>query len=234
MSNSAAKKLDSNLVGLSFAEEASLGCLPDDVANSGDEAGGIWYPLDPNEYDDFGAEIAMVARNPINASRQKRKGVVTDSDSEGGFEQDLTFSNLTRLMQGFFFADAHERPTSKPINGKAANTVGIVSVAGASSTLTLSNGDGAKLQEGSLVKLSSFVNSANNGFAKVTAIAADAVTIDLAGMVDEINTTGTIETVGFEYDAGATLRSPILTPVRTVKTSPVTLALWELPPIRWN
>lgn len=92
-------KVDSNATGLAWAQEDSYKTV------SGDE---IWYPLEPNEYDDFGGQVTTVARNPINSSRQRRKGVVTDIDSSGGFTVDLTY-NLRDFMQGLFFADLRKK-----------------------------------------------------------------------------------------------------------------------------
>ena len=195
------KTVDSNVVGLSYAEEASFGVLPDLQGGTvGDQAGAIWYPLDPNEYSDFGAEITTVARNPINQSRQRRKGVVTDLDASGGFQQDLTQSNLTRLMQGFFFADAHERMSNKPINGKAANTAAVVSITGTGSVIEVGSGKGASFAVGMLLKTSGFANSANNiDLMMITAISGDDLTVDATGMVDETYSVGILEVVGFEF-----------------------------------
>jgi hypothetical protein len=48
-----AKKLDSNTVGLSFAEETSIGVV---------DGAAPWYGLDPNSFADFGGSIKTMAR----------------------------------------------------------------------------------------------------------------------------------------------------------------------------
>ena len=95
------KKQDSNSTGLRYCQEASLGVLPA-------TADQVWYPAEPNSYSDFGGQIKTVARNPINASRQNQKGVTVDLDASGGWNSDLTKTNLLRLLRGFMFADMRE------------------------------------------------------------------------------------------------------------------------------
>ncbi len=96
----AVQKVDSNVTGLRYQEESSIG-----VANTANS----WLALEPNSYDDFGGEFTTVARNPINAGRQRQKGVLVDLDATGGFQNDLTQDNLQDILQGFMFADLRRK-----------------------------------------------------------------------------------------------------------------------------
>lgn len=179
-------KIDSNVTGLRYAEEVTLKKLP---------ASPIFHMLEPNSYSDFGGQIATVARNPINASRQRKKGVVTDLDASGGFNQDLTTVNTTRLLQGFFFADAREKWTSKSLLN---NTNALVAVTDEAYTVV-----GAPiLPAGTLIKASGFNKVANNGIKKLAAPSTDSA-ITVSGLSAESTVPAArLEVVGREFDAG--------------------------------
>ena len=100
--------IDSNVSGLAFSEEETLKTLYSPAT---------WYNLEPNSYSDFGGSITTITRRPISVSRQNSKGVTTDLESSGGFNSDLTQRNLTRLMQGFLFADAREKGGTANFDG---------------------------------------------------------------------------------------------------------------------
>lgn len=156
-------KIDSNLTGLSIAEEQCLKALPDTPT---------WIRLEPNSYSDFGGDLKTMARSPIDPSRQNKKGAVVDMDASGGFNIDKTRTNLLKLLQGFFFADAREPFSTKPLNGVQ---VPITAVDGATKTYTFA-GAGA-LVAGQLIYAEGFANAANNGLKTVVSSVAGAVTV---------------------------------------------------------
>ena len=158
-----------------------------------------WYELEPNSYDSLGSEIETVARSPINASRQQKKGVVTDVTADGGFNTDITQTNLQRLMQGFFFAKAHERATSSSIKS-VADSITLTSVAG--TAIAIGAGDETEFYVGSLVKLSGFANAANNGLFEVTSKSSGSLVCSAASFTTETAPAGAkLEIVGYEFPA---------------------------------
>lgn len=152
-----------------------------------------WYRLEPNSYDDFGSEVETIAREPINPSRQKKKGVVVDLEADGGFNSDLTQTNLTRLMQGFFFADARERPTSNSLKGIS---VGIVQLTGTGIELT-DAAQAATFKVDDIVRLSGFDLSSNNNQFVVTGVTG--AEVEVTGLTADAAPAATakIEVVGF-------------------------------------
>lgn len=171
------QKIDSNLTGLAYAEEKCIGELPF-IAN-GDATDPVWTPLEPNEYDDFGGQLTTVARNPINPSRQRKKGVVTDLDASGGFGTDVTMTNLQDLSQGFFFADLRRKAEFGGA-GEITNVDGTNEDFEAASGLDV-------FAAGDIVLASGFTN--NNGLKNVTAAVAASLTV-AEDLINEVPAAG--------------------------------------------
>lgn len=144
----------SNGTGLAIAEEV--------IGSPGTLSSPTWIPLEPNTYAEFGGQTKLTPRNPITSSRQRKKGVVTDLDVAGGFNSDFVTETLSRLFQGFLFADWRYK------------TNRAVSAAG-SGTFTVASG-GTGFLVGSLVFGEGFGVDANNGLKPVTASTATTVT----------------------------------------------------------
>lgn len=161
-----------------------------------------WRTLEPNEYDDMGAEVETLAREPINASRQKKKPVTVDIAADGGFTSDLTQTNLTRLLQGFFFAKAHERFTTDPLSNQYANAPVLVDLAGAD--INFAADITQDLPARALLLLSGFSNSVNNTVVQVLSVAGAVVTTNGAFTAETVSDTTKVETVGFALTGGAT------------------------------
>ena len=178
-------KIDSNITGLAYAAEASLGVLPGSPA---------WKRLEPNSYNDFGGEVTTVAPNPINPSRQRKKGSVTDLDASGGFNHNLTFYNLQDLLEGVFFADMREKgkQTVTDVDEDTTNP-DVYSIAATAGFLV-----------GSLIKGFNFTNSANNGLNVITTVNTDtSVEVADGQLVTETPpATAYIQVVGFRSASG--------------------------------
>ncbi len=149
-------KIDSNVTGLRIAEEETPGVLPTTPD---------WIPHEPNSYADFGGEITTIARNPINPDRQRKKGVVTDLNAVGGFQSDLTQTNMQSILQGYLLADL--RPKGEEI------------VTGVVTTDTYEMADTTGFVVGYLVEGQNFDDAANNVLGEITAVVpATSVTVD--------------------------------------------------------
>lgn len=189
-------KQDSNRTGLSIAEEESLRKLPDAAPGSGLGDGAVWFAQEPNEYEDFGSDLTLVARSPINPSRQEQKGGVVDLDADGGFNMDFTQGNCQRLLQGFFFADAHEKHKSAPFAGDA-NPIASVTAG----EVSFSEDFAVPVPAGALVAFTGFASPVNNGVKAVTTGGVNDLAV--AGMVDDASPVGaTFEVVGHQFASG--------------------------------
>jgi hypothetical protein len=175
-------KIDSNETGLAFAEETvgTPGVLPGSP---------VWYPLEPNSYDSFGGELTLLARRPINSSRQRKKGSITDLDASGGFNQDLTQTNTQRLLQGFMYASYREKTNAIP---SAFSSTGAVVP------------DETIFAAGQLVFITGSAVSGNNGLKLVTSVDAGTSEVRFAGSAVDASPAADAKVlvVGVQADAG--------------------------------
>lgn len=171
-------KIDSNVTGLSYAKEESLGVLP---------VTPVWVPLEPNSYDGFGGKLTTIARNPINPSRQRKKGVVTDLDASGGFESDFTQTNMQEPLESFMFAAMRRK-----------QDLDVSAVTASSDTYTVASG-GAGFRANDLLFGSLFAQSANNGVKVVVSSTGTTVVVG-DGTVN--GTSGKITRVGHQFASG--------------------------------
>lgn len=184
-----ANTIDSNSTGLAIAEEASPKTLPGTP---------VWYEQEPNSYADFGAEISQVARDPINPSRQRKKGVIVDLDASGGFTMDVTQTITKRMLQGFLFADAREKASTAPLNGTAITLTAVDATNKeyeAASGLTI-------FKAGHIVNATGFTNPANNGLKHVASVLAGGVKVTESLVIETPPAGAAIEAVGFKAAAG--------------------------------
>lgn len=211
-------KIDSNATGLAIAEETigSPKTLPGTP---------VWYALEPNSYSDFGGEISTVARDPINPSRQRQKGTVTDLDASGGFNHDVTQNNLTRVMQGFLFANYGEKADTAPING-----AGITMTATTTTTYTAASGL-TIFRANDLVLGQNFTNAANNGLKLLSAAASGSVTTT-GNVVETPPAAAEIQAVGFQFTSGDAVMT-VSGGVATLSTTTKDLTQLALRPGEW-
>lgn len=202
-----ANKIDSNVTGCYIAEEVlgSPKTLPGTP---------VWYELEPNSYNDFGGQIKSVAREPINASRQRKRGTITDLDAAGGINTDVTQDNLIRLLQGFMFADAREKADTQPLNGTQ------ISITSTTTTTYVAASGLGIFRANDLVLASGFTNAANNGLKLLSA--ATATTLTTTGNVVEASppAAAKVQAVGYQFasgDATITVTSGVATLGATVK-----------------
>lgn len=194
-------KVDSNSTGLNVAEEVCAKQLPTLAVDGYDP---VWHGMEPNEYDDFGAEIETVARQPISATRQQSKGTPVDLDAEGGFSQDFTQHNSNLLLPGFFFANWHEKPTTKPIHRENGLQLAVTAATAATDRYTVDAGVLARgFRPGQLVLVQGFTDAANNGLKLVDEVADTYIGVG-DGLVDETPVGEVIITVvGEQFAASA-------------------------------
>lgn len=194
--NCPVKKIDSNTVGLAFADEACPGILPGEAGFAGTA---LWQELDPNSFTDFGGQTTAVARNPINQSRQNQKGLVTDLDASGGFTSDFTLANSVKLLQNFFFAAQRAKPTTASLNAPSIIITDIDPVDG----YAIEGADELGFLPGHLVFAKDFADPRNNGVKTVSDVSAtDLGTVEAVFADGTPNAWASVKAVGFQFADG--------------------------------
>lgn len=183
------KTIDSNVAGLYIAREESLKILPDNP---------VWHGIEVNSYSDMGGSTTLLQRETINPSRQNQKGKIVDLDANAGFTLDFTKNILTYLMQGFMFADAREKFTTKPLDGVQNK---VISIETDSYNLELANT--TPLIKDTLILVSGCNKYQNNGLKRVLDATAKKITVNSALVEDvSVNDNAKITAVGFKFQAG--------------------------------
>ena len=212
----AINSIDSNFTGLRICEEL----CPNELDTSSGNANQKWLTREPNSYANFGGNIKTVAREPINPSRQNKRGTVVDVEAAAGWNEDFTQDNMTELLQGFFFNDATEKYNLLPLNG-TANLCADVEASNGIYNITATVA--SLFRAGDLVKTTGFTNSANNTLALVSAVTTTELDTDNTASVVEASppATANIRHVGFQFASGdlvATIVSGTLVLTSSVKT----------------
>ena len=167
-------KQASNNTGLALAREVSPSVV---------NGGSVWNPQQPNSYKDFGASYKLIARSPINASRQMKKGVITDLDVSGGWQEDVTYEAMQNKIEGLMYAAFRKKAE-----------LAVTSVVNSSSTFNVASG-GAGFKPGDLLLASGFSVAANNGLKTVSSATATTV-VTVEALTND--TTGQIVNVGHQ------------------------------------
>lgn len=166
-------RVKTSSIGLAYAREETPGVLP---------AQPKWRVIEPNQINNFGADIKTVAREPISKSRQRRKGSVVDLDSPLEFDADLTLGHFRDFVESFLYSVAIGPDSYEPTAVTATGfTVAALSAAQAG-RLIYGAGNAAK----SLIYARGFKTAGNNGLKPVSAAHANgAVEIKAAGLAVE-------------------------------------------------
>lgn len=216
MADCVSNKIDSNVTGLAFAEEVCPRQLPT-LADDGYDP--KWYDLEPNEYGDFGGEITTLARRPLNKNRRNKKGTPVDLDATAEFTQDFTLHNSNRLLQGFFFSNFREKPTTLPYND---DQIVITGVTAANDRYAAASGM-LQFVLGGLVLVSGSSVPANNGLKLIDEVTDTYIGVG-DGTVNEAAPPSTlvISQVGYQFNANelSVALSGALA-VLTIATAPV-------------
>lgn len=210
-------KIDSDVTGLFYAREATLGYLPGENGNPGSP---VWFTLQPNSYSDFGGQITTVSPDPINEGRQRKRGSTTGLTAGGGFTQNITFFNMHDMLESAFFAATRRKPNQISTAVTGGNTFDVAATAG--------------FVAGSIIKGSLFTNSGNNTNFVVSSVLTDtSVTVNGTSAVDETPPANAyIQVVGHQF-ASDDITVDVVGSLPRIISSTVDLTTLNLVPGQW-
>jgi hypothetical protein len=196
------------------------------------ENAAVFYEYEPNSYGDFGGQVTTVARAPITAGRQRKKGRPTDLDAAAAFQLDFTQNNLNRVLPAFFFANWRKAATAEyrdpSLQAVAADDdfdgVGIDDV----------------FATGDIILASGFLEAANNGLFYVTGEGAGTLQVNALAtaaapaLVNEVAPAGaSLKRVGYRGAAGVLEISVAGSLPALVSDSGPNFTTWGLVPGQW-
>lgn len=137
----------------------------------------VWERLQPNSIASFGNKNKTVAREPIDPNLMTEKGKLVDRDSGIGFNADITFGLLHRMLPRALNAKYQNKPDKGPQYGAPYRPTSVTSTAYIVDAL----GD---LPQGTLIYATGFAIAGNNGF-KVVGAASDGTHVKTSGLAAE-------------------------------------------------
>lgn len=179
-----------NNCNIQFTTETSLGVLPGSPT---------WAGIEPNaNISKWGADIKVTPRDPISRLRQRRKGEVTDLDSDVELEADVTMDSIQDLAQGLYMSAWKGGLVWQGKDGTAPTAI-------AATSITVPN-IGSALAQGTLVYLRGFTNAANNGVKLVGAGSTTTSIVITGGVVETPPANASVEVCGFQATVAADIQ----------------------------
>lgn len=174
-----------NNCNIQFVAETSLGVLPGSP---------VWSGIEPNaNISKWGADIKITPRDPISRLRQRRKGEVTDLDSDVELEADVTMDSIQDLANGLYMSAWKGAAVWQGKDGTAPTAI----TATAITVPTL----GVTLPQNALVYLRGFLLAANQGIKVVGAGSTATNIVITGGAVETPPANASVEYCGFQLTA---------------------------------
>lgn len=135
----------------------------------------------------------------IRSDRNIRDSILVDMEPSGDFNFELSYGDFDTFLEGAMFSTYS---TAKSVAGTDISAVNATnSYASSSTDFTTEN-----ISVGDWIKVAGFTTSGNNGFAKVTAVAANLLTVSGLTLTDEA-AGDSVTMTGSSLRNGTTLKS---------------------------